>query len=145
MRSLNKKKFEEQGYAIVKNVLNFDNDLKPILNDMEYVMDRLIHKFSPKHKILKALKLKFEKKYQFVSSLNIFDLDQYFNTRLPRDHVKKDSDYFATHSLWNLIKHKKILSVVEKSLVQKFFPTPFKIQELSNQKKHYLKNQFLMV
>ena len=37
MRSLNKKKFEEQGYAIVKNVLNFDNDLKPILNDMEYV------------------------------------------------------------------------------------------------------------
>ena len=28
MKSLNKKKFEEQGYAIVKNVLNFDNDLK---------------------------------------------------------------------------------------------------------------------
>ena len=51
MRSLNKKKFEEQGYAIVKNVLNFDNDLKPILNDMEYVMDRLIHKFSTKSKI----------------------------------------------------------------------------------------------
>jgi len=116
MRSLNKKKFEEQGYAIVKNVLNFDNDLKPILNDMEYVMDRLIHKFSPKSKISEALKFKFEKKYQFVSSLNIFDLDQYFNTRLPRDHVKKDSDYFATHSLWNLIKHKKILSVVEKIL-----------------------------
>ena len=68
MRSLNKKKFEEQGYAIVKNVLNFDNDLKPILNDMEYVMDRLIHKFSPKPKISKALKFKFEKKYQFVSS-----------------------------------------------------------------------------
>ena len=41
MGSLNKKKFEEQGYAIVKNVLTFDNDLKPILNDMEFVMDRL--------------------------------------------------------------------------------------------------------
>ena len=38
---------------IVKNVLNFDNDLKPILNDMEYVMDRLIHKFSPKKKYQK--------------------------------------------------------------------------------------------
>ena len=34
MKSFTKKKFEEQGYAIVKNVLNFDNDLKPILNDM---------------------------------------------------------------------------------------------------------------
>ncbi len=62
MKSLTKKKFEEQGYAIVKNVLNFDNDLKPILNDMEYVMDRLIQKFSPKKKISKALKFKFEKK-----------------------------------------------------------------------------------
>ena len=124
MKSLNKKKFEEQGYAIVKNVLNFNNDLKPILNDMEYVMDRLIHKFSPKSKISKALKLKFEKKYQFVSSLNIFDLDQYFNTRLPRDHVKKDSDYFATHSLWNLIKHKKILSLVEKILGPEILSNP---------------------
>ena len=116
MKFLTKKKFEEQGYLIVKNVLNFDNDLKPILNDMEYVMDRLIHKFSPKHKKTKALKFKFEKKYKFVSTLNIFDLDQYFNTRLPRDHVKKDSDYFATNSLWNLIKHKKILNAVEKIL-----------------------------
>ena len=62
MKSLTKKKFEEQGYLVVKNVLNFDNDLKPILNDMEYVMDRLIHKFSPKHKKIKALKFKFEKK-----------------------------------------------------------------------------------
>ena len=37
MKSFTKKKFEEQGFAIVKNVLNFDNDLKPILNDMESV------------------------------------------------------------------------------------------------------------
>ena len=124
MKLLTKKKFEEQGYAIVKNVLNFDNDLKPILNDMEYVMDRLIHKFSPKKKISKALKFKFEKKYKFVSSLNIFDLDQYFNTRLPRDHVKKDSDYFASHSLWNLIKHKKILKVVEKILGPEILSNP---------------------
>ena len=33
MKSFTKKKFEEQGFAIVKNVLNFDNDLKPILNE----------------------------------------------------------------------------------------------------------------
>ena len=124
MKSLTKKKFEEQGYLVVKNVLNFDNDLKPILNDMEYVMDRLIHKFSPKHKKIKALKFKFEKKYKFVSTLNIFDLDQYFNTRLPRDHVKKDSDYFATNSLWNLIKHKKILNAVEKILGPEILSNP---------------------
>jgi hypothetical protein len=43
---LTKKKFKNQGYAIVKNVLNFNNDLKPILNDMEFVMDCLIQKYA---------------------------------------------------------------------------------------------------
>ena len=33
------KKLFEQGYLKVKNVLNFQRDLKPILNDMEFVMD----------------------------------------------------------------------------------------------------------
>ena len=63
---------DRDGFLRVRNVLNFNKDLKPILNDMEYVMDRLIHQFSPKRKISKALKFKFEKKYQFISSLNIF-------------------------------------------------------------------------
>ena len=39
------KKLFEQGYLKVKNVLNFQRDLKPILNDMEYIMDCLIQKY----------------------------------------------------------------------------------------------------
>ncbi len=54
----------------------------------------------------------------------IYDLDQYFNTRLPRDHVKKNSDYFATQSLWNLITNKKILDVVEKILGKEIMSNP---------------------
>ena len=107
------KKLYENGYLIVKNVLNFRRDLKPILNDMEFVMDCLIQKYAKKRDIKKVLNFDFKKKYSYISKLNINDLDQYFNTRLPRDHVKKDSDYFATQSLWNLITNKNILDVVE--------------------------------
>ena len=105
---------DRDGFLRVRNVLNFNKDLKPILNDMEYVMDNLVHKFAPDHMKEKIFKYNFRKKYTYISKLNIYDLDQYFNTRLPRDHVKKDSDYFASQSLWNLINHKKILDVVEK-------------------------------
>ena len=42
------KKLYENGYLIVKNVLNFNRDLKPILNDMEFVMDCLIQKYAKK-------------------------------------------------------------------------------------------------
>ena len=119
-----KKLLERDGFIRVKNVLNFNKDLKPILNDMEFVMDCLIEKFAPKIYRNKALNYDFRKKYTYVSKLNIYDLDQYFNTRLPRDHVKKDSDYFASHSLWNLITNKKILNIVEKILGTEILCSP---------------------
>ena len=124
MKNTFQKKLYENGYLIIKNVLNFERDLKPVLNDMEFVMDCLIQKYTTKKEIKKVLNLDFRKKYSFISKLNIYDLDQYFNTRLPRDHVKKDSDYFATQSLWNLITNKKILDVVEKILGKEIMSNP---------------------
>ena len=42
------KKLYENGYLIVKNILNYRRDLKPVLNDMEFVMDlSLIHISEP--------------------------------------------------------------------------------------------------
>ena len=124
MKNNLKKKLHEQGYLIVKNILNFKKDLKPVLNDMEFVMDCLIQKYTRKKNIQKILNLDFKKKYSYVSKLNIHDLDQYFNTRLPRDHVKPESDYFATQSLWNLITNKNILNVVEKILGKEIMSNP---------------------
>ena len=124
MKNTFQKKLYENGYLFIKNVLNFERDLKPVLNDMEFVMDCLIQKYTKRKDIKKVLKLDFRKKYSFISKLNIYDLDQYFNTRLPRDHVKKDSDYFATQSLWNLITNKKILDVVEKILGKEIMSNP---------------------
>ena len=85
-----KKILQKQGFLKIKNVLNFDYDLKPILNDMEFVMNELIMKFVSKKISPKVLKYDFKKKYSYISKLKIHDLDQYFNTRLPRDHVKED-------------------------------------------------------
>ncbi len=124
MKNNLQKKLYEQGYLIVKNILNFKKDLKPVLNDMEFVMDCLIQKYARKKNIQKILNLNFKKKYSYVSKLNIHDLDQYFNTRLPRDHVKPESDYFATQSLWNLITNKNILDVVEKILGKEIMSNP---------------------
>ena len=140
-----KNKLFEQGYLKVKNVLNFQRDLKPILNDMEFVMDCLIQKFAKKKDVKKVLNLDFKKKYSYISKLKIDDLDQYFNTRLPRDHVKKDSDYFATQSLWNLITNKNILDVVEKILGKEIMSNPVQNTRIKQPKKNCQKVLFLMV
>jgi len=124
MKNNFQKKLYQQGFLKIKNILSYKIDLQPVLNDMEFVMDCLIQKNAKKSDINKILKLDFRKKYSYISKLNIYDLDQYFNTRLPRDHVKEDSDYFATQSLWNLITNKKILDVVEKILGKEIMSNP---------------------
>ena len=63
------KKLFEQGYLRIKNVLNYQRDLKPILNDMEFVMDCLIQKFAKKKDVKKVLNLDFKKKYSYILSL----------------------------------------------------------------------------
>ncbi|WP_440643192.1 phytanoyl-CoA dioxygenase family protein [Candidatus Pelagibacter sp. HIMB123] len=138
-----KNKLFEHGYLKVKNVLNFQRDLKPILNDMEFVMDCLIQKFAKKKDVKKVLNLDFKKKYSYISKLKIDDLDQYFNTRLPRDHVKKDSDYFATQSLWNLITNKNILDVVEKILGKEIMSNPVQNTRIKQPEKKLPKGSIL--
>ena len=50
MTSRLKDKFDRQGFLVVRNVLNFNFDLKPILNDIEFTMNRLVYNFVSKKK-----------------------------------------------------------------------------------------------
>ena len=54
------KKLYENGYSIVKNILDYRRDLKPVLNDMEFVMDCLIQKYAKKTEVKKVLNLNFK-------------------------------------------------------------------------------------
>ena len=37
--------FDQQGFVRIKNVLNFRDDLKPVINDIEFIMNRVMHNF----------------------------------------------------------------------------------------------------
>ena len=72
-----KKLLQKQGFLKIKNVLNFDYDLKPILNDMEFVMNELIMKFVSKKISPKVLKYDFKK------------CSSFFNCHGRNGHVRK--------------------------------------------------------
>ena len=97
-----KKKFEKNGFVRIRNVLDYKLDLEPILNDMAFIMNRLVHRFVSKKDKRRVLRLSFKKKYSHLVKLNIPELDQYFNIRLPQN-VNVDSDFFASQSIFNLI------------------------------------------
>ena len=118
-----KKEFEKNGFVRIRNVLDYKLDLEPILNDMAFIMNRLVHRFVPKKDKKRVLGLSFKKKYSHLVKLNIPELDQYFNIRLPRD-VNVDSDFFASQSIFNLIKNNKIIEKVSKILGQEISSNP---------------------
>ena len=118
-----KKEFEKNGFVRIRNVLDYKLDLEPILNDMAFIMNRLVHRFVPKRDKKRVLGLSFKKKYSHLVKLNIPELDQYFNIRLPQN-VNVDSDFFASQSIFNLIKNNKILEKVSKILGQEISSNP---------------------
>jgi len=118
-----KKEFEKNGFVRIRNILDYKLDLEPILNDMAFIMNRLVHMFVPKKDKKRVLGLSFKKKYSHLVKLNIPELDQYFNIRLPQN-VNVDSDFFASQSIFNLIKNNKILEKVSKILGQEISSNP---------------------
>ena len=118
-----KKEFEKNGFVRIRNVLDYKLDLEPILNDMAFIMNRLVHRFVSKKDKKRVLGLSFKKKYSHLVKLNIPELDQYFNIRLPQN-VNVDSDFFASQSIFNLIKNNKIIERVSKILGQEISSNP---------------------
>ena len=118
-----RKEFEKNGFVRIRNVLDYKLDLEPILNDMAFIMNRLVHRFVSKKDKKRVLGLSFKKKYSHLVKLNIPELDQYFNIRLPQN-VNVDSDFFASQSIFNLIKNNKILEKVSKILGQEISSNP---------------------
>ena len=118
-----KKEFDKNGFVRIRNVLDYKLDLRPILNDMAFIMNRLVHRFVSKKDKRRVLGLSFKKKYSHLVKLNIPELDQYFNIRLPQN-VNVDSDFFASQSIFNLIKNNKILEKVSKILGQEISSNP---------------------
>ena len=65
-----KRIFEKQGFIRLKGVLNYKEDLEPILNDMAFIMDRLIHRFVPKNHKVKVLNFGWRCWYEMGPELN---------------------------------------------------------------------------
>ena len=59
MSSSIKKIFEKQGFVRLKKVLDYKEDLEPVLNDMAFIMDRLVHRFVPRRLKVKVLNYEF--------------------------------------------------------------------------------------
>ena len=64
-----KENFNKKGFAIVKNVLNYKSDIKPVLNDLDCKLNTLIGKYFTTKEQSRLYKLPFQDRY-FIQSRN---------------------------------------------------------------------------
>ena len=133
--------FDQQGFVRIKNVLNFRDDLKPVINDIEFIMNRVMHNFLTSQKKKKIQNYDFKKKYTYLSKHKIPELDQFFNIRLPQNNINTNSDFFASQSLFNLITNKKILKKISKILGCEISSNPCQNSRIKQPEK-FLKKDF---
>ena len=55
MKNRIKKELEEKGYIRVRNVLNFQKDIKPVLNDLEAKADKLVERYFSSNEALSLI------------------------------------------------------------------------------------------
>ena len=125
MKNRIKKELEEKGYIRIRNVLNFQKDIKPVLNDLEAKADKLIEKYFTTKEAKRLFKLKFQDKYFALTKKSGVTFEKVFNNRPPQNFKKHENiEYFNPESIFNLIKSDKILNVVEKIIGKEIFSNP---------------------
>ena len=84
-----KKELEEKGYIRVRNVLNFQKDIKPVLNDLEAKADKLVERYFSSNEANKLFKLNFQDKFFALTKKSGETFENVFNNRPPKNFKKK--------------------------------------------------------
>ena len=125
MKNKINKELKAKGFIRIRNVLNFQKDIKPVLNDLEAKADKLIEKYFTTKEAKRLFKLKFQDKYFALTKKSGLTFEKIFNSRPPQNFKKHENvEYFNPESIFNLIKSDKILNVVEKIIGKEIFSNP---------------------
>lgn len=110
--------FDEQGYALLEDVLDPDEDLGPVVRDYEALLDRLAEQWHAAGLIPSAYRSQpFEQRFAAVAldagraGINWI---QHFDFSLPQGGVTAETPVHHSKAVFDLLTHPKLLDVAEK-------------------------------
>ena len=82
MKNKINKELKAKGFIRIRKVLNFQKDIKPILNDLEAKADKLIEKYFTTKEAKRLFKLKFQDKYFALTKKSGVTFEKVFNNSI---------------------------------------------------------------
>lgn len=121
----NREHLEHEGYLLVRGLLDWERDLRPVWEEYEGVLDRLIDDFieagemSSRHEDLPFGK-RMTQVYQETGRV----LSQYFDCSLPQKGTREDSPIWVGPEVFNALSNPMLLDVVEDLIGPEIYSNP---------------------
>ena len=117
--------FNQQGFLVVKDVLNETEDINPILKEYDGVLDNLANKLLAKNKISSLYEdLSFGERYIEIMKESCDVHVHHFDFTLPPNDVSPETPIWLGKAIFNTIRNQKILDVVESLIGSEIFASP---------------------
>ena len=120
-----KAQFEEQGYLVVENLFDIDDDLKPVINDYAETLDTLANQLLAEGKLQRSYsELPFGKRLIQILVESGVNWAQHFDISLPQGGVQPDTPIHTTEPVFNLLRHPRLLDVAQVFVGPEIYSNP---------------------
>jgi phytanoyl-CoA hydroxylase len=117
--------FEQEGYIVVEGLLDPPTDLAPIIAEYAHLLDRLAVKWREQGRISYDYGgFPFGQRLRKIARETRGEYFQHFEISLPSNHIQKNSPVHLGPEVFHLIRHPKILNIVEMFLGEEIYSNP---------------------
>ena len=117
--------FETDGYVVVRDFLDPDIHIRPVLNEYETVLDRLARSLYGQGKIASIYKeLPFTDRLTKVYAESGEVHSQWFDFSLPQKDIREDTPFWFGPEVFKLLNCERLLDVAEQFVGPEIYSTP---------------------
>ncbi|MSR81789.1 MAG: phytanoyl-CoA dioxygenase [Candidatus Latescibacteria bacterium] len=117
--------FEQEGYLVVRGLLDPALDLDPVIREYEEVLDKLAEELYAQGRISSTYEeLPFGRRLIQICAESGSTHAQYFDFSLPQKGIKADTPFWAGPAVFQTLRNGKLLDVVEALIGPEIFSNP---------------------
>ena len=117
--------FDEEGYLVIEDVLNPQQDLDPVIEEYSVILDRLARELYERDEISSLYTdLPFAKRLTQIQYQSGKSYSQHFEIALPKRNVADDTPVSVGPAIFSLLRNAKLLDAVESLIGGEIYANP---------------------
>lgn len=117
--------FEREGYLVVQDYLNPEQDIDPVIREYEGVLDRLAHELYARGEIKSTHAEKdFSERLIHVCQESGKVQAQHFDFSLPQKNIQADTPIWNGPAVFNVLRNPRILDAIESLIGPEIYSNP---------------------